>query len=122
MANESDDPHARSHFYNSQLLEMKWLALTYNSVGDCLFLLLVEPDGGFQFVCVNEAFLKVTGMTADQIVGKRIEEVIPQQAHSLVLSKYREALSENRTVSWEEVTVYPTGKRVGEVKVTPLRD
>ena len=40
----------------------------------------------------------------------------------LVLGKYNEAISENKTVSWEEESIYPTGKRVGEVSVAPLKD
>ncbi|MGC2236431.1 MAG: PAS domain S-box protein [Pyrinomonadaceae bacterium] len=122
MANESDDHRARSPGRNSQLLERKWLELTYNSVGDCLFLLSVEPDENYRFVSLNEAFLRVTGLTREQVIGKNIRDVIPPQAQALVFGKYHKALGENKTVSWEEESVYPTGKRVGEVKISPLTD
>ena len=67
---------------NSQVLEKKWLELTYNSVADCLFLLAVEADNNYRFVSVNEAFSRVTGLTGEQIIGKDVREVIPPQAHA----------------------------------------
>jgi PAS domain S-box-containing protein len=104
------------------MLEKKWLELTYDTVGDCLFLLSIEPEEIYRFVAANRTFLTVTGATAEQVIGKRIEEVIPAEAHPFVLAKYRQALLENTTVSWDEVSSYKTGKRVGEVKVSPLKD
>jgi hypothetical protein len=40
----------------------------------------------------------------------------------MVLSKYREAIQHGRAVRWEEESVYPAGRRHGEVAVTPLYD
>jgi PAS domain S-box-containing protein len=65
--------------------------------------------------------LEVTGLTREQVVGKRIEQVLPETAHALVISKYKEAINENKTVFWEEISTYPTGERVGAVAVTPVR-
>jgi two-component system, cell cycle sensor histidine kinase and response regulator CckA len=120
MVNDSDNPRAPWPDQNSQLLEKQWLELTFNSVADCLFLLSVEPDECYRFVSVNDAFLVVTGLKKEQVTGKRVEEVIPEPALSFVLGKYREALHENRSIKWEEVSDYPAGRRVGEVIVTPL--
>ena len=122
MTNDFVDPHALSLEQESQQLEKRWSELIYRNVNDCLFLLSVEPDECYRFVSANKAFLDVTGLTREKVVGRRIEEVIPESAYALVLGKYREALSENRTVTWEEVSVYPNGRRIGEVKVTPLQD
>ncbi|MFQ5341558.1 MAG: ATP-binding protein [Anaerolineae bacterium] len=87
-----------------------------------IFLLAVEPDNCFRFVSVNKAFLTVTGLTEGQVVSKRIEEVLPETAHAMVLGKYNEAIRENKAVKWEEVSDYPTGKLTGEVIVTPAWD
>jgi signal transduction histidine kinase len=57
-----------------------------------------------------------------QVVGKRVEEVLPESAHALMLGKYRQAIRENKTVRWEQVSAYPTGTLAGEVAVTPARD
>jgi len=98
------------------------LALIFDTVGDVIFLLAVEPEGVFRFASVNAAFLAVTGLVADQVVGRRVEEVLPPAAHDLVLARYREAIRERRTVRWEEVSEYPTGTLHGEVAVTPAID
>jgi signal transduction histidine kinase len=39
-----------------------------------------------------------------------------------VKSKYQEAIRENKTVKWEEVSVYPTGTLYGVAAVTPAWD
>src|SRR5262249_45313369 len=46
----------------------------------------------------------------------------PEPSRTLVLEKYREAIDAGRTVSWDEVTTYPTGARHGEVTITPIFD
>ena len=122
MVTYANNSHSRINDSTLPSPNVKWLELTYQSVGDCLFLLSIEPGEIYRFVSVNEAFLRVTGFAVSQVIGKRIEEVIPEQSHSLVLGKYREALRENKTVSWEEVSEFSTGTHIGEVKVTPLKD
>jgi PAS domain S-box-containing protein len=96
-------------------------ALVNVSVNDVVFSLRVE-GGAFRFQEVNLAFTKATGLSVEQVVGKLVEEVIPEPSRSLVLWKYREAVSQRRTVRWDEVTEYPAGKRYGEVSVTPVFD
>jgi len=103
-------------------VQQQHLDLIFQGVSDCLFLLQIEADGRYRFLCVNAAFLKVTGLTREQVVGKRIEEVLPETSHALTKSKYQEVIRERKTVSWEESATYLTGRRVGEVTVTPLAD
>jgi PAS domain S-box-containing protein len=103
-------------------IQQQQLALISQDVSDCLFLLQIEADGCCRFLRVNAAFLKATGLTWEQVVGKRIEEVLPETSHALVKSKYQEAIRERKPVSWEESANYLTGQRVGEVTVTPLVD
>ena len=102
--------------------QQQHLDLIFQGVSDCLFLLQVEAEGCYRFVCVNAAFLKVTGLTREQVEGKRIEEVLPESSHALVKSKYEEVIRERKTLNWEEHVTYLAGWRVGEVSVTPLAD
>jgi PAS domain S-box-containing protein len=96
--------------------------LIYESVADVLFLLAVEPGGVYRFEAANPAFLTATGMARKQVVGRRIEEVLPESSHALVLGNYRLAIEIRRRVGWEEVAVYPTGTKIGEVSVVPIFD
>ena len=100
--------------------QQHYLGLLFQSVSDGIFLLQVEPGDCYRFLCVNISFLKMTGLSGEQVVGKRIEEVLPQTSHALGKGKYQEAIRERKTVSWEERASYPAGIRVGEVTVTPL--
>jgi diguanylate cyclase (GGDEF)-like protein/PAS domain S-box-containing protein len=96
------------------------LALVFETASDVLFLLAVEPQEQYRFVTVNPAFLTTTGLQAEQVVGKRVDEVLPPASQALVIANYQEAIHDNKTVRWEEVSEYPSGKIYGEVAVTPV--
>jgi PAS domain S-box-containing protein len=103
-------------------VQQQHLALIFQGVSDCLFLLEVETDDCYRFLCVNAAFLKLTGHTREQVVGKRIEDVLPGTSDARVRNKCREAIRERKTVNWEASAAYPVGQIVGEVTLTPLAD
>ena len=98
------------------------LSLIYDGVYDIVFVVRVEPDDVFRFISVNRRFLEATGLQEHQIVGKEINEVIPEQSAALVLQKYKEAVQKNRSVQWEEVTIYPAGEKTAEVAISPVFD
>ena len=98
------------------------LASIYDSVPEVLFFLSVTPESGFRFLSVSQSFLRVTGLQESQVVGKSVQEVIPEPSLSLVLEKYAQAICERKTVRWEEVTDYPAGRKHGEVSATPFFD
>jgi PAS domain S-box-containing protein len=103
-------------------VQQQHLALIFQGVSDCLFLLQVEADDSYRFLCVNAAFLKMTGLPREQVVGKRIEEVLPGTSDARVRGKCHEAIRERKTVNWEGSAAYPVGQIVGEVTLTPLAD
>jgi len=96
------------------------LSLIYANVSDVIFYIAVEPAGRYRFMSVNQAFLTATGLTEAQVVGRTVDEVIPQPSLSIVLRHYETACRERRSVRWEETTPYPAGLKVGEVTVTPV--
>ncbi len=98
------------------------LSLIHDNVYDVIFVIGVEPSDHFRFISVNQRFIEVTGLTEDQIVGKFVQEVIPEPAHALVLGKYKEAIRNRQPAHWEEVSLYPTGLKAGEVTVAPVFD
>ena len=98
------------------------LAQILDNIVDVVFLLGVEPDDTYRFLSVNGSFLTITGLDAEDVIGKRIQEVLPEAAHALALGKYQEAIRERKTARWLEVSVYPAGEKVGDVSVTPIFD
>jgi len=98
------------------------LSAIYSNVSDVLFLLSVEPDNRFRFLSINQTFLDTTGLRENQIVGRDVREVIPEPSLGLVLENYRQAIRDKKAMRWEEVTDYPSGRKCGEVSVTPILD
>jgi PAS domain S-box-containing protein len=98
------------------------LSAIYENVPGILFYIAIEPDGEFRFLSVSRDFLVVTGLAREQIVGSLVRDIIPPPSRDMVLNHYREAILSRRTVQWEEESVYPAGRRYGEVAVTPLYD
>jgi PAS domain S-box-containing protein len=98
------------------------LVSIYDAVRDIIFHLTVEPEGRYRFASVNAAFLSVTGLSREMVVGKTVNEVIPEPSLTMALGKYRRAIEEKTTVFWEETSDYPTGRLTGEVSVVPVFD
>ncbi|GGK63981.1 PAS domain S-box protein [Rufibacter glacialis] len=98
------------------------LTRIYDNLTEVIYLYEVIHNTSFRFESVNSAFLRVTGLRKEQVVGRYVEEVIPEPSLTLVRAKYAQAIETGQTVRWEEVTPYPTGVKTGLVSVTPLYD
>jgi diguanylate cyclase (GGDEF)-like protein/PAS domain S-box-containing protein len=94
----------------------------FDNAHDIFFVVNIEPEGQFRFVTVNPRFESVTGLQSDQVIGKLIQDVIPEPSCVLVLEKYKEAVKAKKSVQWEEASIYPAGLKVGEVSITPVFD
>lgn len=96
------------------------ISTIYNTVGNIIFKLAVEPQNNYRFVSVNHEFVRATGLSIESIVGQLVNDVIPEPSLSMVLEFYSKAIKENETIRWEEVSDYPTGKLTGDVSVSPI--
>jgi PAS domain S-box-containing protein len=94
----------------------------YNTVGDVIFLIRIEEENKFRFVSVNKTFSDVTGLESSLVVGKFVDEVIPEPSLSIAKDNYHKVIQRRSIVRWEETTVYPSGQRTGEVSVAPVFD
>ena len=98
------------------------LSSIYDTVGDIIFHLAVEADGNYRFVSVNQAFCSITGLCEEMIVGKLINEIIPEPNLSMILRKYKQAIEERAIIRWEEISDYPAGQLIGDVSIAPIID
>ena len=92
----------------------------YNTVGDVIFQLVVEDENKFRFNSVNKTFSTVTGIDASMVIGKAVNEIIPEPSLSMVLQNYQKAIKQKTIVRWEETSEYPTGTLVGVVSVAGI--
>ena len=73
------------------------LSSIYDTVGDVIYHLAVEPEEQYRFISINRAFSDVTGLKPEQVVGRSVSEVIPVPSLTMVLENYRKAIDgENR--------------------------
>lgn len=100
----------------------KQLSSIYDTVGDSIFVITPEKDGRYKFVSVNKVFELTTGINSNQVLGKYVDEIIPQPSLNIVLDKYKSAILEKKIIRWEEVSNYPTGQLIGEVSIAPIFD
>ena len=96
--------------------------IVYRNIDEVVFQLQVEGTDRYRFRFVNQAFYRATQLTPQQIIGQLVTNVIPEPSCSLVLRHYADAISTHATVRWQEVTDYPTGRKVGSVSITPVFD
>jgi len=94
----------------------------YNTIGDVIYHLAVKAEEEYRFISVNQVFYNVTGLSKEQVIGKMVNEVIPESSLTMVLGKYRQAINENSIIRWEETSDYPTGRLIGEVSILPVFD
>jgi len=94
----------------------------YNTVGDVIFLLQVEDENKFRFISINKRFTEATGLDTSMVMGKSVDEVIPEPSLTLAKQNYTKAIEEKGIVRWEETTEYPTGTQTGLVSVAPVFD
>ena len=95
------------------------LKLIFNATNDVIFLISVEGKQ-YRFSFVNRAFLTITGLKKEEVIGKYVTAVIPEPSLSLVLKKYNEAIQKAQPIEWEETSDYPAGQKTGIVKINPV--
>jgi PAS domain S-box-containing protein len=98
------------------------LSSIYDTTADAIFQLAVEKEGRYRFVSVNKAFVSTTGIDFANVVGKRMDEIIPEPSLSIAMEKYKQAIGEKTIVRWEETSEYPRGKLTSDVSVAPVFD
>ncbi|TYZ10907.1 PAS domain S-box protein [Hymenobacter lutimineralis] len=96
------------------------LSVIFNTIADVVFVLEVGEAGSFRFSFANRAFTQTTGIPLEQILGKRIEEVIPEPSLSMYQEKYRLAVATQQRLGWLDTTVFPAGRVTGQVSITPV--
>jgi diguanylate cyclase (GGDEF)-like protein/PAS domain S-box-containing protein len=97
-------------------------SIVYSNMDEVAYHIRLDADGSFRFESINDAFCDATGLAREDVVGKRVDEVIPAPSVETVFAHYREAIGSGATVRWEETSEYPSGRKVGSVSVTPVFD
>lgn len=97
----------------------EWANLLYENTSDLMFLVGRGDDGSYHCLSVNSAYLATTGMRADAIIGRRIEDVLPPTAAAFAVARYDQAIAANTSIRYEEVVDFGDHVLTVETTLTP---
>ena len=86
-------------------------------------LMITKAERGYPIVFVNEAFTKLTGYGADEVVGKTPTILQGPKTDRAVLGRLREDLSAGRLFHGEAINYRKDGSEfLMEWKIVPIKD
>ncbi len=94
----------------------------FNNTSDSLYFLEVTEDGHFRNIDVNPAFEVSTGISRDQLIGKIIEETVPEETAQLVNAKYRRCVEVGVPIEEDIDLDLPSGRHSYQSVLMPVRD
>ena len=94
----------------------------FDNVLDTLYLLEVTPEGRFRNLEVNPAFEKLSGLSSAELIGKFIEETMPQEVAEIVIAQYRRCIEVGTAIDEEVSLDMPSGFRHYHSSLIPVRD
>ena len=89
-------------------------------VPDRLFVLRVEPDDEFRLMDANPAFLQSIGLARRQVIGHRIEHIVPAPFDKPAVDRFRQMVRDGKPVIWEVRRDLVRGRQVEEYSVAPV--
>ncbi len=92
-----------------------------NTMSDIVFSVYVDNGGTWRFSMANNRFLEATGLDLEQVLERRVSEVIAPQNYDRAIEKFGQALGSNKPVQWEEMSRLP-GMRLVHVTVVTAKD
>jgi len=95
----------------------------FNNVPDYLIVLNIEPDDRFVIADINPAFAKALRVSADQVRGRAIGDLLPGPAAERLVNHYRRVRAGGQPVTTrDEFTQMPDGPRVWESILAPVQN
>ncbi len=106
--------------------EMRYKALVneYEIIFDmtqtAMFLVDVNPDGGFRYLRTNSVHQETTGLAKERIWGKTPKEVLSEDLANKVEDNYGKCVSKRTSLTYEETLELPGGNRVWLTTLSPV--
>jgi PAS domain S-box-containing protein len=94
----------------------------FEGAHDGVFLLDLADDGRFVVRRFNAAEERLTGLCADQVVGRSIDEFLPCDVAAGLVAKYRTCIETGHPTSYNEEIALPSGDRSFATTLVPLRN
>lgn len=99
-----------------------FLRSVYDNVREAIFVVDVLPDGNFRYAGFNPASERLTGLSADHVIGSGPEDILPAAAAAAVRSRYQSCVAARQTVEYEEKLPFSGQESWWLTTLTPLND
>ncbi|QOR67660.1 PAS domain-containing protein [Cytobacillus suaedae] len=106
----------------NKLLENKTINFEsiFNYLEDMVFIIKVEENGVFRVIEVNEAYIKGSGLTKEQMLNKQIDEIVSYEDALKVAHNYNEAMRLNSSLTYEETMTLNDIVKTFETNIIPV--
>lgn len=84
--------------------------------------LLFARDAEGRFVFANQTYLDWMNLTAEQMIGQKVQDILPPETSEQLLANDRQVRAENKTFTFQEKVRFPTGTRDILAVKFPLRN
>lgn len=99
------------------------MAIIYESSIDAMWLVDIEDNGKtYRFKSVNKAFKDISGLHAENMIGRNIEDVLPQPSLDRVREKYEQAVKTGQIVDYLAEVDLPVGIKSVHIRIKPIKD
>ncbi|MFQ6553100.1 PAS domain-containing protein [Aestuariibius insulae] len=90
-----------------------------DSLAQIMFLIDVEPDGGFRYRRLNLMHQTLTGLTNEDLMGRTPQEALPPRVADAVCRNYSICLNSRKPYTYEEVLEMKGGARWYQTTLSP---
>ncbi|WLR52890.1 diguanylate cyclase [Bacillus tianshenii] len=101
---------------NDQLLMM------LDKINDLVFLMEVRSMEDFRCLSVNESYLKLTGLTEGQVIGKRPEEFLAEKEADFMKEHYQSTIEKRKPMKYKEKLTIDDKQTMVETTLVPIFD
>ncbi|WP_202080552.1 PAS domain S-box protein [Caldalkalibacillus salinus] len=108
--------------YRSHEQIEKSIGMLLRHVSDMVFLIQVENEnaGVFRCIDINDTYEHVTGLSKNEIIGKRIEEIMDEPYATFVIQQYTKAISTQKVIHYNEHIQFPKGLIKMNIFLVPM--
>ncbi|MGB7510611.1 MAG: PAS domain S-box protein [Pelodictyon phaeoclathratiforme] len=109
--------------YEQELIESRQLLKSiYNQVNYAIFVVDILTDGTYRYNSINPLSEQISGVTSNELAGKRPEQFFPPPIAKSVIQHYNDCIRENKIIHYEESMMFHGKSSLWETVLNPVRN
>jgi PAS domain S-box-containing protein len=94
----------------------------FNLTNDAIFIMAIEQGEKYKCVSVNETYLKHTKLKPDEVIGKYVQEILPEKDLNTAVRGYKKAIQTRQPAQYIEMVDFGFGLDIVETTIMPVFD